>query len=151
MILVSACLVGVNCRYNGKSSMNKNLIDFLMGKNYVIICPEQLGGLPTPRKPSEIVDGDGHDVLKGKTKVLDNEDRDVTGFFIKGAKETLKIADLYGAKTAILKANSPSCGSKKIYDGSFSGKLKDGKGVTAALLKENGILVLDEENYREYI
>lgn len=151
MILVSACLLGVDCKYNGKNNLNDDLFEFLKDKDYIILCPEQLGGLPTPRKPSEIVDGDGEDVLEGKAKVLNDEREDVTRFFIKGAEETFKIAKLYGVKKAIFKSRSPSCGSCKIYDGKFNGSLKLGSGVAAALLRRKGILVLNEENYREYI
>ncbi|WIF94278.1 DUF523 domain-containing protein [Caminicella sporogenes] len=151
MILVSACLLGIDCKYNGKNNYNKDLKKFLKDKKYIIVCPEQLGGLPTPRKPSEIIAGDGYDVLDGKKKVLNLKGDDVTDYFIKGAYESLKIAKLYGIKKAILKARSPSCASFKIYDGSFSGKLREGVGVTTALLKKNGIKVLNEENYREYI
>ena len=151
MILVSACLVGVDCRYNGGSNLDKDLLDFLKNKQYILVCPEQLGGLPTPRYPSEIVGGDGGDVLAGLCRVKDNQGNDVTEPFVKGAKETLKIAELYKARTAILKKRSPSCGSIDIYDGKFHGKIKRGKGVTAALLEENDITVANEDNYATII
>lgn len=151
MILVSACLLGFNCRYNGDSNLDKDLLEFLKDKKYVIACPEQLGGLPTPRNPSEIIAGDGNDVLDGKCKIMSNQDEDITIPFIKGAEETLKIAKLYNVKTAILKERSPSCGSINIYDGNFDGKLKKGSGVTAELLKKNNILVFSEENYKDYL
>lgn len=147
MILVSACLLGLDCRYNGGDNLEKELLDFLMDKEYVVVCPEQLGGLPTPRNPSEIAKGDGNTVLEGKSRVIDNQGVDVTKPFIKGAEETLKIAKLYKARTAILKKRSPSCGSINIYDGNFHGKIKKGKGVTTALLEQNDIIVANEDNY----
>ncbi|MCT4565917.1 MAG: DUF523 domain-containing protein [Maledivibacter sp.] len=151
MILVSACLIGLDCKYNGESNLNKELLDFLRDKEFVIACPEQLGGLPTPRIPSEIINGDGKAVLDGVGRIKNKQGEDVTTQFIKGAKETLRIADLYNVRVAILKKRSPSCGSTNIYDGNFNGKLKEGSGVTAELLKKNNILVLDEENYKEYM
>jgi len=148
---VSACLLGINCRYDNKNSLNKELLNFLQNKEYVIACPEQLGGLSTPRRPCEIIEGDGDSVLNGNTNVENSTNEDVTDKFLKGAEETLKIANLYGAKIAILKSRSPSCGSQKIYDGTFEGKLKEGIGVTTALLRKNNILVLSDENYEEHI
>ncbi len=148
MILISACLLGLDCKYDSDNNLNKELLNYLNDKDYIIVCPEQLGGLPTPRNPSEIVCGDGRDVLEGKSKVMSNMKKDVTMQFIKGAKETLKITKLYNVKVAILKSRSPSCGSNKIYDGKFMGKLKHGKGVTTALLEENNILVFSEEKFK---
>jgi len=143
MILISACLIGINCKYNGKN----NAVPFLdnLPKHIVPICPEQLGGLPTPRPQAEIILGDGKDVLEGNAKVITKKGNDVTKNFIFGAKQVLKIAQVCGAKEAILKAHSPSCGSGLIYDGSFKGKLKKGDGVTAALLKKKGIKILSEK------
>lgn len=151
MILVSSCLLGFNCRYNGGNNIDKDLVEFLKDKEYIIACPEQLGGLPTPRSSCEIVAGEGKDVLDGKCKIIDKQGEDVTIPFIKGAEETLKIAKLYNINMAILKKRSPSCGSINIYDGSFDGKIKKGSGVTAELLRKNNILVLNEENYIEFI
>ncbi|MGL4850088.1 MAG: DUF523 domain-containing protein [Clostridium sp.] len=138
MILVSACLVGVDCKYNGKNNLNKNVINFLKGKEYMIVCPEQLGGLTTPRIPAEI---------RGE-KILDKNFKDVTTEFLKGAKETEKIATLVGAKMAILKEGSPSCGVKKVYDGTFTGKKIKGKGITARLLEEKGLKIVSEEEIK---
>jgi len=109
------------------------------------LCPEQLGGLPTPGEPQEIVGGTGEDVLRGKANVITASGRDVTKNFLRGAKETLRITKSLGVKEAVLKSCSPSCGCGKIYDGTFSGKLKDGNGVTAALLKEHGIRIKNEK------
>ena len=124
MIIVSACLLGENCKYSGGNNKSENVIKYLEDKEYILVCPEQLGGLSTPRNPSEIItygNKDGNDVLSGCTKVLSNKGIDVTKNFIQGAEETLKIAKEHNAKTAILKAGSPSCGYKKIYDGTFLG------------------------------
>lgn len=141
MILVSACLLGVNCKYSGDNNLNLELIEFLKDKNYIPICPEQLGGLETPRKPAEI-NGD---------KIITKEGKDVTKKFIKGAKESLKIGKMVNSKIAILKERSPSCGSTLIYDGTFTGEKRKGKGITAKLFEENGIKVYSEENFKELI
>ena len=120
MIIVSACLLGENCKYSGGNNKAENVIKYLEGKEYILVCPEQLGKLSTPRDPSEIItegNKDGNDVLDKNIKVLSNKGVDVTANFIKGAEETLKIAKEHNVKKAILKAGSPSCGYKKIYDG----------------------------------
>lgn len=109
------------------------------------ICPEQLGGQPTPRSNAEINGGDGMNVLQGKAKVVEPDGTDVTSYFICGAEEVLKIAKLFDIKEAILKQRSPSCGSGQVYDGSFTGQITKGDGVTTALLKKNGIKVISEE------
>lgn len=149
MIIVSACLLGENCKYSGGNNKSENVIKYLEDKEYILVCPEQLGGLSTPRNPSEIItDGnkDGNDVLNGCTKVLSNKGIDVTKNFIQGAEETLKIAKEHKVNTAILKAGSPSCGYKKIYDGTFLGNKIKGMGVTAAILNKENIALLDEDD-----
>ena len=149
MIIVSACLLGENCKYSGGNNKSENVIKYLEDKEYILVCPEQLGGLSTPRNPSEIItygNKDGNDGLSGCTKVLSNKGLDVTKNFIQGAEETLKIAKEHNAKTAILKAGSPSCGYKKIYDGSFLGNKIQGMGVTAAILNKENIALLDEDD-----
>ena len=149
MIIVSACLLGENCKYSGGNNKSENVIKYLEDKEYILVCPEQLGGLSTPRNPSEIItygNKDGNDVLSGCTKVLSNKGIDVTKNFIQGAEETLKIAKEHNAKTAILKAGSPSCGYKKIYDGTFLGNKIQGMGVTAAILNKENIALLDEHD-----
>ena len=149
MIIVSACLLGENCKYSGGNNKSENVIKYLEDKEYILVCPEQLGGLSTPRNPSEIItygNKDGSDVLSGCTKVLSNKGIDVTKNFIQGAEETLKIAKEHNAKTAILKAGSPSCGYKKIYDGTFLGNKIQGMGVTAAILNKENIALLDEDD-----
>lgn len=135
-ILVSACLLGVECRYSGDGYFHTQVDELKNKHNLIPICPEQLGGLPTPRNPVEIVDG----------KALDKEKKDFTKQFQKGAKETLKIANLFECKQAILKCNSPSCGYGIIYDGSFSGKKTKGNGFTAELLSKHGIEILSEND-----
>lgn len=145
MILVSACLLGINCKYNGDNNKNDEVVEYLRDKQFIIICPEQLGGMSTPREPSEIVRLDGEAVIKGQTSVINNKRLDVTRKFKQGAQESLKIAQIYNCKEAILKEGSPSCGSNYIYDGTFSGKKIDGVGVTTALLRINGIKVMNEK------
>lgn len=145
MILVSACLIGINCKYNGYNNKNEKVIQYLKNKPFIIACPEQLGGMSTPRDPSEIIELDTEDVIKGQTSVISNKSLDVTNKFKQGAKETLKIANIYNCKEAILKDGSPSCGSSYIYDGTFSSKKIDGVGVTTALLINNGIKVISEK------
>jgi len=147
MKLISACLCGVKCKYNGKDNTNPHFVRLLQTGEVVPVCPEQLGGLPTPRKPAEILCGSGQDVLTGKSRVVTDDGHDVTENYIKGAYETLNIAQKIGADMAILKSKSPSCGNGCIYDGSFRKKTCHSDGVTAALLKENGIKVIDEDDY----
>jgi uncharacterized protein YbbK (DUF523 family) len=145
LIICSACLLGIECNYRGGSNLNSRVLK-LLDKNILIpVCPEQLGGLPTPRENAEIV-GDGYMVLDGRGKVVTCSGKDVTQYFVKGAMETLRIVKLYGIGSAILKQCSPSCGSGKIYDGTFSERLVSGDGVTTALLKRNGVKVFSEED-----
>ena len=147
MILISACLAGVNCRYNAGNNEVKEIMELVREGKAVLVCPEQLGGLTTPRSACEIMEGTGEEVLDGKVKVLSREGKDVTEQFVLGAEEVLKIAKLYGIKKAILKARSPSCGSNVIYNGTFSSQKREGNGVTVALLKRNGIEIVDEESF----
>jgi len=135
MILVSACLCGVNCKYNGKNNLNEEMLELLKKGEALLVCPEQMGGLETPRNPSEIK------IINGEIKIFMDNGRDVTENYIRGAKEVLKIAKELNVKKAILKKKSPSCGCGEIYDGTFTGKLIKGNGITAALLLENGIEV----------
>lgn len=144
MILISACLCGINTRYDGKNNLNDEAARLLKEGKAVLVCPEQLGGMSTPREPHEICGGTGADVLDGKAKVISISGLNSTEQFIRGAEETLKIAKKVGAEEAYLKAKSPSCGFEKIYDGSFSGTKAAGNGVTAELLLRNGIKVYNE-------
>jgi uncharacterized protein YbbK (DUF523 family) len=149
MYLVSACLLGVNCRYDGGGYHDDKLLE-LAGQGRVIpVCPEQLGGCGTPRPPCEIYAGSGGDVLDGRCRVISSSGEDKTDNFVRGAMETLKLAKAYGIEKAILKARSPSCGYGRIYDGTFSGKTTEGNGVTAELLIRNGIEVHSDEDFRE--
>ncbi|MCE5236352.1 MAG: DUF523 domain-containing protein [Clostridiaceae bacterium] len=141
MMLVSACLAGVNCRYDGKAKPDEEIMELVKTGEVKLVCPEVLGGLTRPRLPSEIESGTGEDVLSGKARVVAKDGRDVTEAFLLGAQKTLEMAQSCGAKRAILKAKSPSCGCGAVYDGTFSGTLRKGNGVTAALLKQNGIEV----------
>jgi uncharacterized protein YbbK (DUF523 family) len=150
MKLISACLLGIKCRWDGKTKLNKKIIKIAKKETLIPICPEQLGGLPTPRKPCGIFDGKGEDVLDGKAKVLSVEDgKDFTKNFIKGAKETLKIAKIFGIKEVILKQGSPSCGFGRTYqlDKKLKNRKIEGNGVTAALLNRYGIKILTEEDF----
>lgn len=144
MILVSACLMGRNCRYDGDNKLNVTLNLLLKNKELILICPEEAGGLSIPRPPAEIQDGNGFDVLEGRAKVLNARGEDVTEEYIKGAERTL--VDLSGKiDFAVLKAKSPSCGVNRIYSGKFDGKLKEGPGVLAAYLKKRRIPIFTEE------
>lgn len=140
MIVVSKCLTGECCRYDGKCTPDPVLIALVKAGEAVAVCPEQLGSLPTPRVPAELT-GSGEEVLKLTARAVTRDGRDVTREFISGAYEALAIARKAGADTAIFKAKSPSCGSGLIYDGSFSGRLTKGDGVAAALFKAAGIKV----------
>jgi len=149
MILVSACLAGINCRYDGRSNRCEAVEKLLASGEALPVCPEQLGGFSTPRPAAEIIGGTGAHVLDGKARVMNKEGKDVTEGFVKGACETLKIARLAGAKKAVLKSKSPSCGLRAIYDGSFTGKLINGSGVTAELLRRNGIKIIEESEIQK--
>lgn len=133
--------MGHKCRYDGGSKPNTEVIKLLKANDFVGICPECLGGLEIPRPPAEISGGDGEDVLNGRARVKDLCGRDVTEQFLQGAYAALEIARAAGAMTALLKSKSPSCGAGEIYDGSFTGTLREGDGVAAALLKREGIEV----------
>lgn len=136
MIIVSACLAGMHCRYDGGEKSNNEVIRLVAEGKAIPVCPEQLGGLPTPRLPCEIVNG----------KVMRKDGMDVTAEFERGAQDALTLAKLSGAKSAILKAKSPSCGAGFIYDGSFSGSVIPGDGVFAALCRQNGLSLQTEED-----
>ncbi len=152
VLVVSACLVGFNCKYNGGSN-SCSLLEEAFSRGLVIpLCPEQLGGLPTPRPPAKITEGDGFTVLRGSAKVLtvDGSNLDVTENFLKGAYETLTAARKLGNRVlaCILKEKSPSCGVRMIYNFK-NDSLKEGMGVTAALLKSKGFKILSSEDKEE--
>lgn len=145
-LLVSACLLGSKVRYDGsdKASDSDALADLMARGQVIAICPEVAGGLGVPRLPAEIQNGDGAAVLANQAQVLDSAGTDVTNAFISGAQQALQLAQAHNIKVAILKARSPSCGNAQIYDGTFSKALRDGQGVTAALLEQHGIKVFNE-------
>ena len=139
-ILVSACLLGKNCKYNGGNNLNQGVLEFIEGHEVIGVCPEQLGGLSTPRLPAEIVDG----------IVTNKEGISVDVQFRKGAQTALVVALEKKVDLAILQSRSPSCGVNEIYDGNFSGKKIKGQGVFAKLLSAHGIKVLDAEDVAEH-
>jgi len=149
MILVSACLVGCRCRYDQGTKEQAEIVNLVRTGQALPVCPEQLGGLPTPLLPAEIVGGDGDGVLDGRARVVNRAGEDVTEQFLTGAREALRLAQAVGATGAILKERSPSCGTEAIYDGTFSGATAPGAGVTAALLRRHGIAVHSDENWQE--
>jgi uncharacterized protein YbbK (DUF523 family) len=142
--LVSACLLGVPCAYDGQGRLALELSALASRGQVVPICPEVAGGLPTPRSTAEIVGGDGGDVLDGRARVVTVAGDDVTDAFLRGAERALAVVQQHGISTAILRQRSPSCGSACIYDGTHSGALKEGQGVTTALLRRHGVEVLSE-------
>lgn len=143
MDIASACLAGVKCRYDGEARPDDRIMEMYRQGQVKLVCPECLAGLISPRCPSEIVGGDGADVLEGRARVLAGDGGDRTAEFIKGAELTLEAAKKHRVRRAWMKAKSPSCGCGRIYDGTFSGTLRAGDGVTAALLKKNGIVVIE--------
>jgi len=140
-IAVSSCLLGIKCKYNGLSNHNEEILKLKEKYELVAICPEVLGGLPIPRIPSEIVNN----------KVINQQGIDVTNNYVDGANKALQILKKNNIKIAILKAKSPSCGKGQIYDGTFSHTLIEGNGVTTKLFIDNDILVLNENNFKNYL
>jgi len=151
MLLVSACLIGEPVRYDGKSCLNILLKQLLINKKAHALCPELLGGFTTPRLPAEIVGGTGQDVLDGKAKITDSSGLDVTTLYLKGAYRTLEIAQHIKASCVVLKENSPSCGSQKIYNGTFQGEKIVGTGITTALLQRHGFKVISENEIEDWL
>jgi len=137
MYIVSSCLAGINCRYDGGNNLNEKVAKLVKEGKAIPVCPEMLGGLETPRTPSEIIRDEA-----GNRKVVNANGEDVTTEFIKGAMKTVSIAKIVEADQAIMKQNSPSCGYGKIYDGTFSNNLVEGNGITVELLIENGVKIL---------
>ena len=135
-VIVSACLLGENCKYNGGNNRCQKVLDFVKDHEVIPVCPEQMGGLSTPRLPAEICNG----------KVVNTKGISVDAEFRKGAETALKIALEEGATQAILQPRSPSCGCKQVYDGTFSKTLIPGKGVFAQLLVDHGIILLEPED-----
>jgi len=144
--LVSACLLGVNCKHDGQNNLNEKVTRLAAKEVLIPVCPEQLGGLGTPREPMRIIGGGGSEVLDGKARVMNDSGKDVTENLARGAEEVLKFAKSLGVEEAILKARSPSCGCGKIHSGTFPDRLVEGDGVTTALLKRSGIRVITEDD-----
>lgn len=141
MIGMSACLGGVACRYDGRSQGTTEFIQLVEQDKVVIICPEVLGGLPIPRKPAEIIGGDGYDVLAGKARVVENDGTDVTDIYVAGARKAYEIIKDQGITVLVLKEKSPTCGTHYVYDGNFTGVMKQGVGVATALFRKKGLMV----------
>lgn len=141
-IIVSACLAGVKCRYDGKDNLVPEIRQMVLDGKAIALCPEELGGLPTPRIPCEIVN-------RKNFRIVNRENINCSHEFKSGANKVVEIAKILDAKLAILKANSPSCGFGEIYDGTFSGKLCKGNGITAEILHQQNLKILNEENFRE--
>lgn len=135
-VIVSACLLGINCKYNGGNNYNQKVVDYLRDKEYLVICPERMAGLSIPRKAIEIRNG----------KVVDEDGIDITNNINQANCDLLKLIDTFHPSLAILKAKSPSCGYKKIYDGSFTHTLIQGNGKSAELIHQKGIKILTEED-----
>ena len=144
--LISACLVGELCRYDGKTHANVELMKVLerAGCELIPVCPEMLGGLKTPRAAAQITEGDGIDVLNGDAVILDESGANVTDKFIAGAKKVLDIVKANSISSAIFNERSPSCGVKSIYN---SGSVVKGRGVTTALMTKNGIKIVSDEEF----
>ena len=140
-LLISACLMGFNCKYNGgNNALPEDVLQALRRRYRLIpVCPEAAGGLPTPRAPSERLG----------SRVINRDGQDVTAAFQRGAELAVRLAERFGTRFALLKSNSPSCGSGTIYDGSFSGRLVPGDGVTAEYLKNKSLII--SENYSTFI
>lgn len=144
--LISACLAGINCRYNGESPLNTDFAGLVDSGKAVPFCPEVLGGLPVPRSRCELVNNSTDGIsVKGE------DGNDYTEAFIKGAEISLRLAIENNITTAIMKSRSPSCGRGRVYDGTFTGRLIDGNGITAELFINNGISVLTEDEALEII
>ncbi len=141
IVIVSSCLLGMRTKYNGESNKSITILELSHKFLFVPLCPEQLGGLSTPRPPAEIIGG----------KVITINGIDVTENYLRGAEEALYFAKIYNVRYAILKDGSPSCGSNYIYDGTFSGKKVTGMGITAQLFIKNGIKVFSEKNLEAFL
>lgn len=153
MYIISACLLGCDCKYNGGNNYNEAVVQFTKEHKYIMICPETAGGLLSPRPPAEIQADRSTDSRVTDNRVIDKEGNDVTDAFTRGAEACLKEALNESERNnepmegAILKANSPSCGCGHIYDGTFTGTLIKGDGIFAAMLRKKGIALMTEEDF----
>lgn len=147
-ILISSCLIGLNTRFNGKNKKDTNLAQYANRANVIFVCPEQLGGLPTPRPATEIEHGKtAKDVFEGNGKILTGDGEDQTALYLASAYKTLDLCINMNVIAAVLYSKSPSCGSQHKYDGTFTGNIVSGEGLVAYLLRQNNINVYDENNY----
>jgi uncharacterized protein YbbK (DUF523 family) len=146
-IMVSACLLGINCRYNGESKFSPQLVACLANHTVIPCCPELLGELMIPRPPAEIINGDGQAVWSGQARVIDRDGNDRTAYFKAGAQKALELYLKEQPEMVIFKANSPSCGRGLIYNGSFNGELVEGDGVATTLLRDWGATIYTEEEF----
>lgn len=149
--LVSSCLAGVACRYNGTASLDEKIQELVAQEQAMMVCPELLGGFSTPREPAEIIGGTGKDVLAGTAQVMERGGRDVTDLYIKGAYQTLEWAKKLDVTCIVLKEFSPSCGTQAIYDGHFANHKVQGEGVTSALLRQEGYEVISEIEFMKQL
>lgn len=147
--VVSACLAGARSRFDGTSKRSARVERLVRDGEAIPVCPEQLGGLPTPRPATEIAGGGGAAVLADRARVLTANGSDLTANFLRGAEEAAALAELFGATSAILKSRSPSCGCGAVYDGSFKDRVVDGDGVLTALLRRKGLKVMTEEEFEK--
>ena len=145
-ILISACLAGVACTHEAEAKPNEIILRLVNAGRAVLVCPEVAGGLPIPRPAAEIVGGDGKEVLAGRARVINETGEDVTDSYLAGARKAADAARGAGARFAILKARSPTCGCDEIHSGRFDGRLRPGDGVTAALLRSEGLEVVSDED-----
>ena len=143
--LVSACLAGLGCRYDGHSCSDGEVVAWVRAGQAIPICPEQLGGLTTPREPAYFVGGTGEEVLDGRARLIVPSGSDVTEAFLRGARETLRFCRLLGLQEAMLKSRSPSCGLSQVHGGEGQSSLVVGKGVTAALLLRAGLRLSERD------
>lgn len=144
-VLVSACLAGRACAYDGSHRAHPEILELVRSGRAVLVCPEEEGGLPTPRPAAEIEGGRGQSVLEGTARVVTKTGTDVTDIYVEGARVAVERAESQGCVAAILKARSPACGCGAVYDGTFSRTLTEGDGVTAAALRGAGIELMTEE------
>ena len=144
-VIVSACLAGVACTHEAEAKTRDWTVKLVAEGRAVLVCPEVAGGLPIPRPAAEIVDGSGVDVLAGSARVIGETGEDVTENYLAGARKAAEAARDVGARLAILKARSPSCGCGEIHSGKFDGELRAGDGVTAAMLKQEGLEVVPDD------
>jgi len=151
LIIVSACLSGVNCRYDGGHRENRVIRRLVSERKAIPLCPETAGGRPVPREPVEICGGTGVDVIAGKARIKDRAGNDFTDEIIQGVEEILKTIERMGVTAVILKTKSPACGCGSIYDGTFSGTMIKGNGILTDALKARGINVYTEDNFEEIL